>query len=200
MPDRLAAVRPHPKCVECGAFVRRLQRRRRRRGGERHRAAGDCHRWRRLDADSGRLQRRRWLEAEQWRDRAQPGARCVRQSDLCHADHAHCRRHRADDAGDGRRGCLRSLVDRRARARFHRHRRPARRPARAENPVLRLAARTPGFIGCRHGLQGEPRPARELGCRDRGILRRGLRRRADLARHQPYRLALALFEAGGGAS
>ena len=33
--------------------------------------------------------------------------------------------------------CLRSLVDRRARARFHRHRRAARRSARAEDPVLR---------------------------------------------------------------
>ena len=70
------------------AFVRRLQRRRGGGSRERHRAAGDRDRWRRLDADSGRLQRRRWLEAEQRRDRAQPGARCVRQPDLCHADDA----------------------------------------------------------------------------------------------------------------
>ncbi|MGY4594293.1 hypothetical protein ACVWXL_002039 [Bradyrhizobium sp. GM22.5] len=67
MPDRLAAVRPHPQCVERRALVGRLQWRRGGGGGERHRAACDRNRWRRLDADSRRLQRRGRAEAEQWR-------------------------------------------------------------------------------------------------------------------------------------
>ena len=55
--------------------LRRLERRRGRRGRGRHRADRHRHRRRRLDAHSGRGQRHGRAEAEQRRDPAQPGRR-----------------------------------------------------------------------------------------------------------------------------
>src|ERR1700675_237246 len=138
----------------------RLERRRSGGGRERHCTACGGNRWRWFDPHPGRLQRRCRAEAEQWRDPPQSGAGRLRQSDLCHPDHPHGRRHRADDAGHGRRGCVRSLVDRNSRSGFYWRCVAAWRPQREANSVLPRAARPQGFRRCRGGVRCKPENAR----------------------------------------
>ena len=120
MPDRGAAVRPDPQRVARRSNLGREFRWLGGRGGVGVGAAGGGDGWRRVDAHSGGVQRRRRVQARAGRGAAGIRAGWVRQYLLYHADDPDGRGYRADAERDGRGGPPRSAFDRPARVGFSR--------------------------------------------------------------------------------
>ena len=140
------ADRHHPQSLGCFAHARRLQRRLGRAGGGRRRAAGHRRRWRRLDPDSGGVQRRVRVEAELRRGAELAGpdghARGLWRP-VARRRRQRLAAERADAAG--RAGFLRGPISR--------HRLSRRPRRRVEGPADRMVARSrlSGCGSCRRG-------------------------------------------------
>ena len=148
MPDAGAAVRAHAQRLARGSQFGRFERRVGGRGCRGARADRGRHRWRRIDAHSRGLQRRRRIQAGARRGAAGIRAGRVRQHLLHHADDAHGAGHRADARCDGGDRPARSAHHGPTEGRF----RGRRAAGRSEGTAHRLAHAAGEFRGRGRGV------------------------------------------------